>query len=93
MTGGYPVAFWSQSISDVNAIAFTTSIEEREVLFLYFDPDTTREKWIKKMKLSHSKNRFKAGNCVTKTFRECFIKYVRLGIAKINAISISKLSV
>jgi hypothetical protein len=50
VTGGKPIAALLQSISGVSAInplaAFTTSMEEGEVLFLYFVPDTTRDRYL-----------------------------------------------
>jgi hypothetical protein len=45
MKGGKPFAVWSQYISDMSAVGplvFTTSME-REVVFFYFVPDTTRD--------------------------------------------------
>jgi hypothetical protein len=48
VTGGKPIAVWSQSISGVNAINPLVAFydihgRKREVLFIYFVPDTTRD--------------------------------------------------
>jgi hypothetical protein len=48
VTGGKPIAVYSQSISDVNAINPLVTIHDihgrkREVLFFSFVPDTTRD--------------------------------------------------
>jgi hypothetical protein len=47
LTGGKPIAVLLQSPSGVNAVnplvAFYDIYKEREVLFFYFVPDTTRE--------------------------------------------------
>jgi hypothetical protein len=48
MTGGKPIAVWSQFISDVSAINplvtfYDIHWRKREVLFFYFVPDTTRD--------------------------------------------------
>jgi hypothetical protein len=44
---GKPIAVRSQSISGANAVTpFTTSMEEREVLFFYFISDTTKEPFL-----------------------------------------------
>jgi hypothetical protein len=45
VTGGIPIAVWSQSISGVSAINFLVAFYniygwKREVLFFYFVPDT-----------------------------------------------------
>jgi hypothetical protein len=50
VTDGKPIAARSQSISGVNAVnslvAFTTSMEERDVLLYSSVPDTTRDRRI-----------------------------------------------
>jgi hypothetical protein len=48
VTGGNPIAVWSQSISDVSDINLLVAFydihgENREVLFFYFVPDTPRD--------------------------------------------------
>jgi hypothetical protein len=48
VTGGKPIAVWSQSISGVSAINPLVTFYDihgrtREVLFIYFIPDTTRD--------------------------------------------------
>jgi hypothetical protein len=48
VTGGKPIAVWSQSISGVSAIIPLVAFYDihggkREVLFFYFVPDTTRD--------------------------------------------------
>jgi hypothetical protein len=50
VTGGKPIAVLLQSISGVSAINplvafYDTHGEKREVLFFYFVPDTTRDRW------------------------------------------------
>jgi hypothetical protein len=52
VTGGKPIAVWSQSISDVSAINHLVAFydiheEKREVLFFYLVPDTKRDKHMK----------------------------------------------
>jgi hypothetical protein len=44
MTGGKPIAFWSQSISDVSVGVYDINGSKREVLFFYSVPDTTRDR-------------------------------------------------
>jgi hypothetical protein len=48
VTGGKPIAVWSQSISGVNAINPIVALynihgRKRQVLFFYFVPDSTRD--------------------------------------------------
>jgi hypothetical protein len=48
VTGGKPIAVWSQSISGVSAVNPLVAFygidgRKREVLFFYFVPDTTRD--------------------------------------------------
>jgi hypothetical protein len=50
VTGGKPIALWSQSISGVNPINPLVAFydmhgRKREVLFFYFVPNTTRDYW------------------------------------------------
>jgi hypothetical protein len=51
LTGGTPIAVWSQSISRVNAINHLAFYDihgrKREVLFFHFVPDTTRDLHLK----------------------------------------------
>jgi hypothetical protein len=49
-TGGKPIAIWSQSIPGANAInplvaSYDIHGRKREVLFFYFVPHTTRDKY------------------------------------------------
>jgi hypothetical protein len=48
VTGGKPIAVWSQSLSGVSAINpliafYDIHARKREVLFVYFVPDPTRD--------------------------------------------------